>query len=109
MPDELTRALGLAGLRVTGVREGEDGALEVDVEALARAETCPHCGSGALETKERPVVRVQDLPLAGRSTCLCWRKRRYRCRGCGCTHTERHPGLPARQRVSARLRARLAL
>jgi transposase len=109
MPDELTRALGLAGLQVTHVRERDDGALAVEVETIERAERCPHCDATALEVKERPVVAVQDLPLAGRLTCLCWRKRRYRCRGCGRTHTERHPELPARQRVSARLRARIAV
>jgi transposase len=108
MPDELTRALGLAGLQVTDVRECEDGALEVEVETVEPAERCPHCEGAALEIKERPVVAVQDLPLAGRTTFLCWRKRRYRCRRCGRTHTEGHPGLPTRQRVSARLRARLA-
>jgi transposase len=109
MPDELTRALGLVGLRVTGVREQDGDALEVEVEGLERAERCPPCDATQLEIKERPIVGVQDLPLAGRRTRLCWRKRRYRCRSCGRTHTERHPGLPSRQRVSARLRARLAV
>jgi transposase len=108
MPDELTRALGLVGLRVTGVRARDGDALEVEVEGLERAERCPHCDATQLEIKERPIVGVQDLPLAGRRTRLCWRKRRYRCRSCRRTHTERHPGLPSRQRVSARLRARLA-
>ncbi|MDX6644447.1 MAG: transposase, partial [Miltoncostaeaceae bacterium] len=108
MPGELTRALGLVGLRVTGVREHDDGGLEVDVEAIEHPDRCPHCGGAALDIKERPLVGVQDLPVGGRQTSLRWRKRRYRCRGCGRTHTERHPALPSRQRVSARLRARLA-
>jgi transposase len=108
MPDELTRALGLVGLRVTGVHERDEDALEVELEGLERPEQCPHCGGRELEIKERPVVAVQDLALAGRQTRLCWRKRRYRCRGCRRTHTERHPALPSRQRVSARFRARLS-
>jgi transposase len=54
------------------------------------------------------VVAVRDLPLAGRVARLRWRKRRFGCRGCGASHTERHPALPARQRVSGRFRERLA-
>jgi transposase len=50
-------------------------------------------------------VRVRDLPIAGRVTYLCWRKRRYRCEACGRTFSETHPQLPSRQRVSARFRA----
>lgn len=70
---------------------------------------CPHCGAEDLVIKERPVVRVRDLPLAGRLARLRWRKRRFSCRRCGRTHTEQHPALAARQRVSDRFRARLAL
>jgi len=40
-------------------------------------------------------------------TNLVWRKRRYRCGGCGRTFTESHPELPARQRVTRRFRRRL--
>ena len=57
--------------------------------------------------KDRPVVRVRDLPIAGRVTYLLWRKRRFGCEACGRTFTESHPALPPRQRVSARFRARL--
>lgn len=53
------------------------------------------------------MVRVRDLPLAGRPTVLVWRKRRFGCQACGCTFTETHPELPARQRVTARFRRRL--
>jgi transposase len=60
-----------------------------------------------LAVKERPLVRVRDLPIAGRPTYLLWRKRRFGCQACGRTFTETHPQLPARQRVSARFWARL--
>jgi transposase len=52
-------------------------------------------------------VRVRDLPTAGRRTHLVWRKRRYRCAGCGRSFTEAHPQLPVRQRVTGRFRRRL--
>jgi transposase len=57
--------------------------------------------------KERPVVAVRDLPIGGRRTVLRWRKRRYWCPDCGQTFTEKHPELPARQRVTERFRRRL--
>jgi transposase len=44
------------------------------------------------------VVRVRDLPLAGRRTYLAWHKRRFPCEECGRTFTERHLEHPARLR-----------
>ena len=108
MPDEPSRLLGLAGLRVTRVLVRDDDALDLEVESVARAGRCPHCAGEDLVIKERPVVGVRDLPLAGRAARLRWRKRRYRCRGCERSHTEQHPVLPSRQRVSGRFRERLA-
>jgi transposase len=108
MPDEPSRVLGLAGLRVTGVLDVGEDALDLEVESVARAGRCPHYEGEDLVIKERPVVGVRDLPLAGRVARLLWRKRRWRCRGCGRTHTEQHPVLPSRQRVSGRFRERLA-
>ena len=108
MPDEPSRVLGLAGLRVTRVVDGDDDALDLEVESVAHTEPCPHCAGADLVIKERPVVGVRDLPLAGRVARLLWRKRRWACRGCGRSHTERHPALPSRQRVSGRFRAHLA-
>ncbi len=48
-----------------------------------------------------------DLPLSGRRVTLVWRKRRFRCRACGCSFSELHAGLPGRQRVSGRFRNHL--
>jgi transposase len=81
--------------------------LELEVELAVRAGCCRFCGRGSVTVKDRDVVRVRDLPIAGRLTYLSWRKRRYRCDGCERTFTETHPQLPSRQRVSARFRARL--
>ena len=76
-----SRLLGLAGLRMTGVLEGEDDALDLEVESVEPAGACPHCGGEDLVIKERPVVGVRALALAGRAARLLWRKRRWRCRG----------------------------
>jgi transposase len=109
MRDDGSRLLGLSELRVTRVVVAEGDALDLEVESVARAEACPRCGAENLVIKERPVVVARDLPLAGRVAHIRWRKRRYRCRACGVSHTEQHPALPSRQRVSARFRERLAL
>ena len=106
MHDDLTRLVGLEGFEVKRVSEVGDQ-LDLEVELVARAALCPRCGRASLEVKERPRVRVRDLPLAGRRTDLVWRKRRFQCRPCGRTHTEAHPQLPPRQRVTRRFRQRL--
>jgi transposase len=108
MPNEASRLLGLAGLRVLSVAEGNGGALDLEVESAVQAGRCPYCEGTDLVIKERPVVAVRDLPLAGRLARLRWRKRRWRCRSCERTHTEQHPALPGRQQVSGRFRERLA-
>jgi transposase len=92
MQGDLSRGVGLEGFEVKGVIERGDR-LDLEVELVARAGCCPRCGRGSIEVKERPVVRVRDLPIAGRVTQLVWRKRRYRCGGCGRTFTETHPEL----------------
>jgi transposase len=106
MQEHVSRVVGLEGFEVTRVVEVGDR-LDLEVELVARAGCCPHCGRGSIDVKERPVVCVRDLPIAARVTHLVWRKRRYRCRGCGRSFTESHPELPARQRVTRRFRRRL--
>lgn len=103
MRDDLSRLVGLEGFEAKRVVEVGDR-LDLEVELVARAGSCPRCGRASLEVKERPRVRVRDLPLAGRRTDLVWRKRRFVCRPCGRTFTERHPELPPRRRVTRRFR-----
>ncbi len=105
MFEQLSRVLGLEGVAVVAVCERVDE-LDVEVELVAVAASCRLCG-GRVEVKERRRVRVRDLPLSGRRVTLVWRKRRFRCHRCRRSFSETHPGLPARQRVSARFRARL--
>jgi transposase len=106
MQDDVSRLVGIDGLVVTGVVEvGRQ--LEVEVELLREVACCGWCGRASLTVKDRPVVRIRDLAIAGRVTFLRWRKRRYWCEACERTFTETHPALPSRQRVSARFRAHL--
>ena len=105
MFEQLSRVLGLEGIAVIDVRERAEE-LELECELVAIATSCRLCG-GRVEVKERPRVRVRDLPLAGRRVTLVWRKPRFRCCRCRRSFSETHAGLPSRQRVSARFRARL--
>lgn len=55
--------------------------------------SCPHCGSGELrhkDTKER-VVRHASLGL--RACLLIFKARKYKCRSCPRTFTQRFPGI----------------
>jgi transposase len=106
MQDDVSRLVGIDGVIVTAVAD-HGWWLELEVELVGRAGCCRWCGRGSLTVKDRDVVRIRDLPIAGRLTYLLWRKRRYRCEACERTFTETHPGLPSRHRVSARFRARL--
>lgn len=100
MSDDVSRVVGIEGLVVTGVVE-RGGRLELEVELRLEAGCCRWCGRSSLKVKDRPVVQVRDLPVAGRVTWLLWRKRRFYCEACGRTFTETHPGAalaPVRQR-----------
>jgi transposase len=102
MQDHATRLVGLQGFVVTDVQQAGEQ-LDLQVELLgAPTAVALRCAS-----RERPRVRVRDLPIAGQLTRLVWRTRRYRCSDCARTFTETHEQLPARQRVTARFRARL--
>jgi transposase len=106
MRDEVSRLVGIDGVVVTGVVElGRQ--LEIEVELAVVAACCRWCGRASLVVKDRPVVRIRDLPVVGRVTFLRWRKRRYWCEACERTFTETHPALPTRQRVSTRFRSHL--
>lgn len=64
MQDHGSRLLGIDGMVVLGVVD-VGHALELEVETIARAACCRWCGRASLTVKERPVVRVCELPLGG--------------------------------------------
>jgi len=70
MFEQLSGLLGLEGFTVTSVAERGDE-LDLEVELVTAGGCCPRCGRGSCEVKERPLVRVRDLPIAGRRTLPC--------------------------------------
>ncbi|TMR89304.1 ISL3 family transposase [Nonomuraea basaltis] len=111
MVNDTTLLLGLDGLDVTKVVAAGDGVQDGPVVHLAtadeRARYCPQCGVAAVRVKEWVTTRPRDLPIAGRRCALRWRKRRWRCNQASCprqTFTEQVPQIPARSRLTVRLR-----
>ncbi|WP_449062362.1 transposase [Planomonospora algeriensis] len=111
MVNDTTRLLGLEGLAVAEVIAGDEHAGQGPVIHLTtldeRARSCPVCGVVATRMKEWVTTRPRDLPVAGRRCELRWRKRRWICRQKTCprgTFTEQMPQIPARARLTRRLR-----
>lgn len=78
------------------------------VTACRDAWHCPGCGQRASRSSGLVTTTPRDLPLAGRLTLLRWTKRRWECRNPACdrrSFTESLPAIPARSRLTSRLRA----
>lgn len=108
MVNDTTRLLGLDGLAVVGVAGDTDGPVVAVVTADDRARHCPDCGTRAQRSKGRRVTRPRDLPLGGRRPQLVWTKQRWHCDQPTCrrsSFTESVPAVPARKRLTTRLRA----
>ncbi len=108
MDDVTNRLLGLDGLAVTGVAIGPLGPVVDLVTADEQARRCPECGTRSRRSKGRRVTGPRDLPVGGRPTRLRWFKRRWRCDEPGCARssfTEVVPAVPARKRLTGRLRS----
>jgi transposase len=72
---------------------------------------CPACGVISGRVKERPLVRVKDLPASGQRVQLWCRKRRLACLEPDCkrrSFTQVSGQIPARARVTTRLRDKVA-
>jgi transposase len=104
-----TLLLDLDGLAVERVERTPDGGRLVRLvteDEAARA--CPTCGVFSCEVKEVVCTRPRDLPCGAGGLVLVWVKRRWYCRERLCqraSFTESLPVLPARARITTRLRA----
>jgi transposase len=103
---------GLDGLRVADAEREADGTVTVwAVTGDGQAPRCPGCGSVAGRAHETVVTRPADVRRGGGRVRLCWVKRRWKCDHPGCprkTFTEAVPQVPARRRVTGRLREQAA-
>ncbi len=94
--------LGIAGLRVLEVFEFVDER-HVFVETVRDYDACRTCGQRAV-SGGRHVIQVRDLPVGPKATRLIWHKREWRCRDCGRSWRERHPGIAPRAVLTERAR-----
>lgn len=107
---DATCLLDLDGLEVRRVELFPDGSRQVwlaTADAAARA--CPRCGVFADRVKGVVTTRPRDLPCGSTPLRLVWAKRRWYCREPLCprgSFTDSLPVVPARARLTTRLRER---
>jgi transposase len=96
---------------VLAVERVNAATIKVTIEQRSREGPCPDCGVVAGAVKDRPVMRLKDLPACGQSVELWWRKRRLICAEPLCprrSFTQASTAVRARGRLTERLREQLA-
>lgn len=88
-----------------------DRQVRVVVETVSREGPCPGCGVVTSRVKDRPLVRIKDLPASGQRVELWWRKQRLGCHEALCvvgSFTQVSAAIAPRARVTRRLRETVA-
>ena len=110
--DRASVLLGVEGVRVVEVDREEDGRVTVWViTSDPDAAVCPDCGTRAGRVHQRVLTGPRDRPQGRDAVDLVWLKYRWKCQNPGCarvTFTEATDQVPARARVSGRLREHAA-
>ena len=86
-------------------------AVKVIIEQAVREGPCPECGVFSGTVKDRPVMRLKDLPTSGQTVELWCRKRRLICDEALCprkTFTQVSAAIRPRARITERLRQQVA-
>ena len=110
MSDRTTLLFALPDFRVLDVTLEPDGSRRVLVESVADEGCCPGCGVLSGLIRDRPRSRVKDLPHGSVPLVVWVRKRRFACAEVLCerrSFTETSAQLPARARVTTRLKVKL--
>ena len=104
--------LGIDGLHVIDVRLDADGRRVAQVVTDPElAGWCPQCGEQSSSPKGWVTTRPRDVTIGPDVPILLWRKQKWHCKVVWCerkSFTESLPGIPARSRLTARLRQRAA-
>ena len=112
MHDSTSLLFGLDEFFVAGVTASDAGdGVDVVIEMVATGAACPHCRVFSSRVKGAPGVQGQDVPGSGGAVGLWWRKRRLVCAEALCprgTFTQTSRAVPARARLTSRLRAKVA-
>jgi transposase len=105
--NDTTLLLGLADMVVDRVELDPDGTRIIHLSTANTPQACPSCATPATSVKGWVVTQPCDLPFPV-ATRLRWHKRRWRCQQPTCprsSFTESVPQIPARNRITSRLRA----
>jgi len=106
--DTASALLGVEGLRVIEAEAEADGTLTVWVATdHPGAAACPGCGTLSGRVHEYVLTWPRDLRRGRDQVAVTWLKRRWKCGVPECgrqTFTEALPAVPARCRLTARLR-----
>ena len=112
MSDAMSVLFGLEQeFSVVEGRRVDATAVMVIIEQAAREGPCPACGVFSGAVKDRPVMRLKDLPICGQIVELWWRKRRLICEEALCprqTFTQVSAAVRPRARITERLRQQVA-
>jgi len=108
---DVSLLFGLEGLAVDRVELDVGGGRVVHVvTAQVGASACPSCGVVSTSSKGQVTTRPRDIPYGTGLLRLVWHKQRWRCIERLCpraTFTEHVTGVPARARLTCRLRTEL--
>ncbi len=111
MSDRTTLLFALPAFRVLEVSLEPGGGRRVLVESVAAEGGCPACGVLSGRIKDRPTSRIKDLPHGDVPLRVWVRKRRFVCAEAVCARrsfTETSAQLPARSRLTTRLRTKIS-
>ena len=103
--DDVTALFGMPGFQVLS-SEKTDGQWHLAVQTPRELTGCRECGAVAT-VKDRRVVTVRDLPVAGVPVLIRWRKRVFHCRHVLCPNeswTEQHDAIAPRAVLTERAR-----
>ncbi len=99
---------GVDGLQVIEADAEPDGSVTVWVVTdRPGAAVCPECGTRSVRVHEQVLARPRDVRRGLDEVRVAWLKRRWKCGNDGCarkTFTQSLPGVPARCRLTERLR-----
>lgn len=98
----MTNILNLPRYSVLATKE-DDHEYHLDAETASPSESCFACGSENVVGGGRQEILIKDLPMHGKRVGIYVKARRFRCRDCGKTLTERLPDVIDGQRMTARL------
>ena len=100
--DYITKMLDMEHMNITGI-ETNAASILIHVQMKRREAICPSCGDMTDTVHDYRTQLVKDSPVQGRTVYWRYRKRRYRCNGCGKRFYEKNWLLPKWHRLTNRL------